>query len=91
MVGQNFAAAVAGAIEESRRQWQDLRAELVGRYGEHDAAVMVCALTHDDPVDDCRDRGWERVLAGLLAGAVVLAVAVVLFRARRRRARVSGS
>src|SRR4051795_9595041 len=90
MVGQNFAAAVAGAIEESRRQWQDLRAELVGRYGEPDAAGMVCALPHDDPGDDCRDRGWERVLAGLLAGAVVLAVAVVLFRARLRRARVSG-
>src|SRR5688572_20101545 len=90
MVGENFAKAVAGAIEESRRQWQDLRAELVARYGEDDASVMICALTHDDPVDDCRSRGRERVLVGILAGAVVLAVGVVLLHARHRRARVPG-
>jgi hypothetical protein len=87
MVGDNFARAVAGAIEETRRQWRDLRAELASRYGEDQAALMTCALTHDDPVDDCRrDRG--RVLVGVLAGGVVLgtvAVAVALGVRRRRR------
>src|SRR4051794_21545099 len=85
MVGDDFARAVAGAIEETRRQWRDLRAELVIRYGEEDASVMTCALTHDDPVDDCRDRGWGRVLIGSLSGAAVLAVLVMLVHARRRR------
>ena len=66
------------------RQWQDLRASDEPLRGGQ-AALMVCALTHDDPVDDCRDRGWVTVLVGILAGAVVLAVVVTLFRARRRR------
>jgi hypothetical protein len=56
MVGDNFAKAVAGAVAETRRQWRDLRAGLVSRYGEESAAVMVCALTRDDSVADCQDR-----------------------------------
>jgi hypothetical protein len=81
----NFARAVAGAIEETLRQWRDLRAELTDRYGEDEAALMTCALTHDDPIDDChRDRG--PVLVGVLAGGVVLGtVAVTLLGVRRRR------
>ncbi len=86
MVGDDFARAVAGAIEETRRQWRDLRAELAVRYGEDDASVMTCALTHDDPVDDCRDRGWSRVLIGGLSGAAVLAVLLVVHARRRRPA-----
>jgi hypothetical protein len=85
MVADDFARAVTGAIEETRRQWRDLRAELAVRYGEADAAVMTCALTHDDPVDDCRDRGRSRVLIGSLSGAAVLAVLVLVVHARRRR------
>jgi hypothetical protein len=82
MVGENFAKAVAGAIEESRRQWQDLRAELAARYGADEASVMVCALTHDEPADDCRDGGRAPVL---VAALVLAGVAVVVSRASRRR------
>jgi hypothetical protein len=86
MVEDNFAAAVAGAIEETRRQWRDLRSELTSRYGAEDAALMTCALTHDDPIDDCRRPGRVGIVVGLLAGGVVLAgVAVTLLRGRRRR------
>ena len=86
MVEDNFAAAVAGAIEETRRQWRDFQAELAGRYGEADAALMTCALTHDDPTDDCRTPGRVGIVVGVLAGGVVLGgVAVTLLRARRRR------
>jgi hypothetical protein len=46
---------------------------------------MICALRHDDPVDDCRDRGWVRVLIASLAGATVLAILVMHVHARRRR------
>jgi hypothetical protein len=85
MVEENFAKAVAGAISESRRQWQDLRSELTTRYGEDDAALMVCALTHDDPVDECdRDRGWIPVV--VVVGAVVAVIALIcmlLIPARR--------
>jgi hypothetical protein len=88
MVRENFAKAVAGAIVESRRQWQDLRSELTIRYGEKDAALMACALTHDDPVDDCRARGWILVFVGAAAAIAALSVVpVMLFRARRRRRR----
>ena len=62
-----------------------VRSELTVRYGQDDAARMACALTHDDPVDDCRDRGWLPVLVRV--GAVVAAlsvVPVVLIPARRR-------
>jgi hypothetical protein len=85
-VGENFAKAVAGAMDESRRQWQDLRSELTVRYGEDGAARIACALTHDDPVDDCRDRRWLPVAVGVGAvGAAFSVVLVALLPARRRR------
>jgi hypothetical protein len=54
-VEENFAKAVTGAIEETRRQWRDLRSELVARHGVERTAVMACALTRDDPVAACQD------------------------------------
>ena len=84
MVGENFAKAVAGAIIETRRQWQDFESELRDRYGDDDAESMICALTHDDPVDDCSDRVDARILVGL-AGAVVLSAATFALLGRRRR------
>lgn len=66
MVQENFAKAVAGAIAETQRQWQDFRSELSARYGEEKGALMVCALTHDDPVNDCPAREWTGVLVGVL-------------------------
>jgi hypothetical protein len=87
MVEDNCARAVAGAIEETRRQWRDLQAELTSRYGEEEAALMTCALTHADPIDDCRrDRG--RLLVGVHAGASALVAGVTLLRARGRGRRV---
>jgi hypothetical protein len=87
MVGENFTKAVAGAITESRRQWQDFQSALRARYGEDAAGSMICALTHDDPADDCGDRERDRVLVSLLAVAVVLSIAtIMLLRVRRRRA-----
>jgi hypothetical protein len=89
MIGEDFAKAVTGAVEETRRQWQDLRAELTARYGDGDAAVMVCALAHDDPVADCRHRGGARVLVVVLAGTAVLAGGLLLALGWRRRRRAS--
>jgi hypothetical protein len=85
MVEDNFAKAVAGAIVESRRQWQDLRTELATRYGDHQASTMICALTHDDATGDCGGHRRERVLAAGVGGAVIVAIAVMLIRAHRRR------
>jgi len=85
MVEDNFAKAVAGAIAESRRQWQDLRTELTDRYGDDQASAMICALTHDDATGDCGGQGRERLLAAGIGAAVVVAIAVMLVRAHRRR------
>jgi hypothetical protein len=92
MVKENFAKAVTGAINETRRQWQDFRTGLVDRYGQEEGTLMVCALTHDDPVNDCAARGWVPILAALLAGGIVIAVAVTMtvHLRRRRRAHVPG-
>jgi hypothetical protein len=87
LVGENFAKAVAGAISETRRQWQDIRLELRVRYGDDEAASMICALTHDDPADDCAGRKWIRILVSLVAAGVVISAAAMLsshLRGRRR-------
>lgn len=85
LVKDNFAKAVTGAVEETRRQWQDFQAELVVTYGQRKAALMTCALTHDDPPNDCRDRGWIPVVAGSAAVAAALLLILVALRWRRRR------
>jgi hypothetical protein len=48
-IGTNLERSVIGAILETRRQWADFRAELLSRYGPKRGALMVCALTRDEP------------------------------------------
>lgn len=55
-VGTNFARAVRGAIAEAQRQWDDLADELVNMYGGTEGDLMICAITHDDPVHACTGR-----------------------------------
>jgi hypothetical protein len=62
-IGANFAKAVRGAIVETRRQWEDFRAELVKRYGSKRAGLMVCALTHDNAVL-CTEDSWMGTVTG---------------------------
>ena len=88
MIGDNFAKAVSGAIAETRRQWQDFRSELTARYGEERAEIMICTLTHDNPVDDCRSDEWEGRVIGSLAVCFALSViATIMLVIRRRRRR----
>jgi hypothetical protein len=54
--GSNFANAVAMAIAETRRQWAALRAEIVRVNGPKRGNLMICALTRDDPLNDCQGR-----------------------------------
>jgi len=88
-VKENFAKAVTGAINETQRQWQDFQSGLADRYGEENATLMVCALTHDDPVNDCRDRDWVGIMVALLAGGILIAAAVFVTVHLRRRRRAS--
>ncbi|SNY74082.1 CinY protein [Paractinoplanes atraurantiacus] len=81
-VADNFADAVAGAIAESRRQWRDFRTGLTDRYGADRASRMVCALTHDDPENDCHG---PRVPRAVVIGMALAAGAVLFWLARRRR------
>lgn len=52
-LNDNFARAVAAAIADTRDKWGLLRSKLIARYGARDGALMICALTHDDPERDC--------------------------------------
>jgi hypothetical protein len=87
-VGSNFAKAVAGAIAETRHQWQDLRTALEASYGKKKASLMVCALTHDDPLNDCGSNGPAAALAavGVLIGGLVACILLIWVRRRRRTA-----
>jgi hypothetical protein len=80
-VATNFADAVAGAIAESRRQWQDFRGALTARYGAERGDRMICALTHDDPAHDCQGSRTKRIAVAALLGGVLI-VLVVLGRRR---------
>ncbi|WP_433505778.1 hypothetical protein ACQP04_04355 [Pseudonocardia halophobica] len=87
MVGTNFARAVTGAVTETHRQWQDFRSELVARYGTERGERMACALSHDDPVNDCAGTNLT-VAVAVAVGLVVVAVAAILWL--RRSIRRSG-
>ena len=91
MVQDNFAKAVTGAVAESRRQWQDFQSELTTRYGEDQAALMACSLTHDDPLNECHETSKNWIIAGVVvatAGVVFLVSMLVIRRRRSRRAAV---
>ena len=60
------------------------KAALSDRYGTVRGERIICALTHDDPVNDCRGVGWSRVLGVLLIASVVVAAAAIILVVRRR-------
>jgi hypothetical protein len=62
LVGSNFANAVTGAIADTRRQWADLRSRILTAYGPRRGGLMVCAVTHDDPVRDGQGRDLAIVI-----------------------------
>jgi LPXTG-motif cell wall-anchored protein len=45
---------------------------------------MICALTHDDPVNDCAEGNLAAAVA-VVAGLAVVALGAVLWLRRRRR------
>ena len=49
----NFPLAVTAAIEETQRQWSDLQSAIRGAYPAAQADRIICALSHDRPVDAC--------------------------------------
>jgi len=53
MIGDNFERAVTAAISDSVDKWATFREMLVEAYGPTNASLMICAITHDDPRDDC--------------------------------------
>jgi hypothetical protein len=52
-VNDNFKHAVEAAIDDSRDKWAILRERLVATYGQQKGGLMICALTHDNPVRTC--------------------------------------
>ncbi len=54
--GSDFSNAVSLAIADTRRQWSDLRAEIVRLNGPKRGNLIICALTRDNPLRDCQGR-----------------------------------
>jgi hypothetical protein len=52
--GENFRFAVEAAVADTADKWALLRERLAQAYGPRRAGQMVCALTRDDPMDDCQ-------------------------------------
>ena len=52
-LGDNFRRSVEAAIEDSADKWATLRERLVATYGERNGAMMICAITRDNPTRDC--------------------------------------
>ncbi|HWA29498.1 MAG TPA: hypothetical protein VG867_00290 [Rhizomicrobium sp.] len=50
----NFAHAVEAAIDDTRDKWADFRERLAATYGPQEGELMACAISHDDPVQNCR-------------------------------------
>jgi hypothetical protein len=61
MVGQNFNKAVIGAVNESFGAWKDFGNEVIKRYGTARGTQMICAITHDHPVRDCKVKVEEQI------------------------------
>jgi hypothetical protein len=89
----NFARAATAAVLDTQDKWAVLQQRLKVHYGEPMGSLMICALSHDNPVVTCQatqqsksffklfmDVGIFIAAAGLLAGGYFLAG-----RNRRRR------
>jgi hypothetical protein len=50
----NFAHAIAAAIDDTADKWLTFRQRLTQAYGAKTGALMACAISHDDPMADCR-------------------------------------
>jgi len=55
-INNNFARAVNAALSETRRQWRNFRDTIIEKHGEVKGARIICALTRDDPKEDCNGR-----------------------------------
>ncbi|GAA2399439.1 hypothetical protein GCM10010191_03070 [Actinomadura vinacea] len=52
-ISDNQERAVLWAINDTRRQWAEMRGEIRARYGDDKGDTIICAMTHDTPV-----RNW---------------------------------
>lgn len=52
-LADNFERAVTAAIEDTADKWATFRERLIATYGPDSAEMMICAITHDDPTDEC--------------------------------------
>lgn len=53
-IADNFAKAVNAAIDDTHDKWSTFRERLIATYGAQPGTLMACAITHDDPMADCR-------------------------------------
>ena len=60
---------------------------LTERYGQKNAQVMICALTHDNPSSDCQSNSSSAAIgiAVVVGAAIAATAATLMLRSRRRR------
>lgn len=52
-INDNFARAVAAAIDDTQDKWATLGEQLRATYGDLQGARLACAITHDHPLTAC--------------------------------------
>ena len=66
----------------SERHWRPV-------YGRSKASVMICALTHDDPVNDCQRHRTVTAVLVIFTGLIgLIGAGFLMIRIRRRRGRL---
>ena len=53
LIDDNFAHAVAAAIDDTRDKWATLKEQLTATYGDQQGTRMICVITHDRPLNIC--------------------------------------
>ena len=53
-IANNFAQAAAVAIDDTQDKWATFKERLIATYGTQPGTLMACAITHDNPIADCK-------------------------------------
>lgn len=71
-VNNNFERAVMAAVADTQDKWAVFRERLTSRYGTQNAALIACAISHDDPLRQCASAATPSDQRAVPPGMTVL-------------------